>query len=110
LAVLPLLVSHLANRFEERKTFDVADRAAYLDDDHVRGILLGDGAHGALYLVGDVRDDLNSFAEVVAAPLLLDDGEVYAPRRPVVRAREARVREAFVVTEGKVCLSAVVGD
>src|SRR5205085_3334890 len=109
-AVLPLFVPHLAYGFEERQRFDVADRAADLDDDNVRFVLLGDGAHGALYLVGDVRDDLNGFAEVVASALLLDDGEIYSSGRPVVRAREARVREALVVSEVEVCLRDVVCD
>src|SRR6185295_15245417 len=98
------------NRFEERQAFDVADRAAYLYDDNVRRVLLRDRADCALYLIRDVRDDLNSLAEIVAAPLLLDDGEVDSSGRPVVRARQTRVREALVVAEVKVCLRAVVCD
>src|SRR3712207_7768832 len=47
------------------RSLDVADRAAYLDDDHVGRVLLGDGTDGPLDLVGDVRDDLDRLAEVV---------------------------------------------
>src|SRR5205085_8205485 len=101
---------HLADGFEERQRLDVAHGAAYLDYGNVGRVLLGGGAYGPLYLVRDVRDDLNGLAEVVAAPLLLDDGKIDAPRRPVVRARQARVREALVVAEVEVCLRAVVGD
>ena len=65
----------LADGFEERQPFDVADRAADLGDDdvHVRRRQL---AHRRLDLVGDVRNDLHGPAEVVAVAFLLDDGQV----------------------------------
>ena len=30
------VIAKLANRFQERLAFDIANRAAHLDDDHVR--------------------------------------------------------------------------
>ena len=63
----------LANGLEERQPFDVADGAADLGDDHVD--VVGDQlADGGLDLIGDVRNDLDRFAEIVAGPFLLDDG------------------------------------
>ena len=71
------LVAHLANRLNERQRFDVADRAADLDnrDIHVGGHL----AAGGLDFVGDVRNHLHGFAEIVAAPFAGDDVLVNAP-------------------------------
>ena len=63
-----------------------------------------------LDLVGDVRNDLHGPAEVVAAPLLLDDRQVDLAGRPVVVARRDRVGEPLVVAEVEVGLGAVVGD
>jgi len=51
------LVSELANRFEERQRFDVADRASDLHDDDIA--LGAESLHRALDLVGDVRNHLN---------------------------------------------------
>ena len=72
------VVAHLAGGLEERQRLDVADGAADLGDDDVRASAppAGDvrlGAHPRLDLVGDVRDDLDGVAEVLAAPLLGDD-------------------------------------
>ena len=68
------VLPELADRLEERQRLDVADGAADLDDDDV--VVARDAADAVLDLVGDVRDDLDGLAEVVAAPLLLDDGLV----------------------------------
>ena len=81
------VVAHLTNRFEERQRLDVADRAADLDDarrrrrsSRRRGVIV------RFDLVGDVRDDLDRRAEVVAAPLLFDDRLVDLTGRDVVDA------------------------
>ncbi len=102
------LLAHLADGFEEGKRFDVADGAADFDD---RDIDVGcDLAHRVLDLVGDVGDDLDGLAEIVAAAFLGDDGLVDAAGGEVVVAGEMGVGEAFVVAEVEVGLGAVVGD
>ena len=58
-------VAELANRLKERKDLNVADRAADFGDDHV-DVVACDTFNASLDLVGDVRDDLHGFAEVVA--------------------------------------------
>ena len=63
------LLPHLADGFQERQRFDVAHRAADLDDHHVhvrRDTFLIAG----LDLVGDVRNHLHGLAQIIAAPLL----------------------------------------
>ena len=102
-------LAHLANGLKKRQRLDVADRAADLDNGHVRAVGR-DLAHGVLDLVGDVRNDLDGFAEVVAAPLLQDDLLVDAAGGEVVVARERRMGEALVVAQVEVGLGAVVGD
>ena len=71
---------------------------------------LGDQPDALLDLVGDVRDDLDGAAEVVAAALAPDDRVVDAAGGDVRRARRVRVREALVVAEVEVGLGAVLGD
>ena len=55
-------------------------------------------------------NDLDGFAEVVAAALLEDDLLVDAAGGEVVVAREGRVGEALVVAQIEVGFGAVVGD
>ena len=73
------------------------------------GVSLGLQAHAALDLVGDVRDDLHGVAEVLAAPLLGDDGRVDLAGRDVRRLAQVDVEESLVVPDVEVGLGAVVG-
>jgi len=103
------LVPDLADRLQERLRLDVPDGAADLGDHHVDlgpGHLLDPG----LDLVGDVRDDLDSVAEVVAAPLLGDHAGVDLPGGDVGRAAQLGVEEPLVVADVEVGLGPVVGD
>ena len=79
--VAPDILAELADRFQERQALDVADRAADLDQDDVD--VVGRAADGVLDFVGDVRNDLDGAAQVVAAPLLLDDALIDLAGRPV---------------------------
>ena len=71
---------------------------------------LGQTVHPALDLVGDVRDDLDGAAEVVAAALLGDDAVVDAAGGHVGVALDELVEEALVVAQVEVGLGAVLGD
>ena len=99
----------LADRLEERQRLDVAHRAADLGDDDVDVARLADQPDALLDLVGDVRDDLDGAAEVVAAALAADHRVVDPAGRDVRRARRVRVGEALVVAEVEVGLRAVLG-
>ena len=69
--VAPFFMAHLANSFKERKAFNVADRAADFHNDYVHALRhLGDAGFD---FVGYVGDDLNGFAEVIAAAFALND-------------------------------------
>jgi hypothetical protein len=104
----PDVLPQLADGFDERQTFDVADGSPDLHEDDVD--VVRDRANAVLDFVGDVRDDLDRPAEVIAAALLLDDRQVDLSGRPVVVARGGLVGEALVVAEVEVGLGAVVGD
>ena len=78
------LVAELADRFEERQAFDVADRAADLQQHEIEVVVAV--ADEILDGVGDVRDHLDGGAEIVAAPLLGEDVLVDAAGGDVVGA------------------------
>ena len=77
------VVAQLADRLDERQAFDVADRAADLADDEIESV--GIAEREFLDRVGDVRDDLDGRAEIIAAPLLGDDVAVDAAGGDIVR-------------------------
>ena len=100
--------AHLANGFEEGKRFDIANGAANFDDDHVHAF--GDAPDAALDFVGDVGNDLNGFAKIIAAALFGEDGFVDAAGGPVIVAGKLDVGEAFVVAKVEIGFGAVIGD
>ena len=104
------VVTHLADRFKKRQRLDIAHRASDLHDADVGVARLRDVLDVRLDLVGDVRDDLNRRAQVVAAAFFFDDGVVDLAGRDVVRALQILVDETLVVTEIEVGLGAVLGN
>ena len=72
------VVAELADRLEERQALDVADGAADLAEHEIEALVAV--ADEFLDRVGDVRDDLDGGAEIVAAPLLGEDVLVDAAR------------------------------
>ena len=108
------LVPDLPDRLQKRQRLDVADGAADLGDDHVRRaavvVGLGHRPDPGLDLVGDVRDDLDGVAEVLAAALLGDDRRVDLAGGDVGLAGQVAVEEPLVVTDVEVGLGTVLGD
>src|SRR5205823_7352782 len=88
-------LAELTDRLEERQRLDVAHRAADFRDHDV--VIGGEAADRRLDLVGDVGDHLHGRAEVFAAPLLGDHGQVDPPGGDVVDLRQRAVDEALVV-------------
>ena len=102
------LVLELAKRLQKGQPLDVAGGAADFGDDHVRLHFLGDFVDATLDLVGDVRDHLHGFPEIIAPPLLADHRFVNLPARQVVQLGKVRAGEALVVAEVEVGLGPVV--
>ncbi len=70
----------------------------------------GDALDAAFDFVGDVGDDLDGFAEIIAAAFLGENGFVDAAGGPVIVAGKLDVGEAFVVAEVEIGFRAIVGD
>ncbi len=102
-------LAELANGLEEGQALDIADRAADFAQ-HEINARSGIGQDEILDLVGDVRNDLDRRAEIVAAALFLDDAAVDAPGRDVVGLAGGHAREALIVAEIEVGLGAVISD
>src|SRR5215813_6121990 len=68
------LIAELADRFEERQAFNVANRAADLAQDKILVVQIREDE--LLDRVRDVRDDLNRRSEIFAAPLTAYHGRI----------------------------------
>ena len=108
--VLPApLGGHLTDGLQEGLGLDVAHGAADLAQHHVHIA----GVHGvdpALDLVGDMGDDLDGGAQIVAPALPVEHGPVHLARGHGAVAREALIHEPLIVAQVQVRLGAVVGD
>ncbi len=102
------VIAQLPDRLEERQPLDVADRAPDLAQDEIVAFVAF--ADEILDRVGDVGDDLDGGAEIIAAALLAQDFLIDAAGGDVVLPARRPAGKALVMAEVKVGLSAVVGD
>ena len=104
------VVFQLADRFQEGKRFDVADRPADFDDHDIGVVFPGDPRDAFFDLVGHVRDHLHRPTQVVATSLLGDHLRIDLAGGDVAGLAQVGIDEALVVTEVEVGLGAIVGD
>ena len=100
----------LTDRFEKGLRFDIADRASYLRYDDIRTGELAYIIYVFFDLVRYMRDYLHCAAQVVAAPLLVQNVPVDAPRRQVGESVEILIDESFIVSQIQISLSSVIRD
>jgi hypothetical protein len=96
----------LPDRLEERQALDIADRAADFAQDEVEAVIAL--ADEILDGVGDVRNDLDGGAEIVAAPLLGEDVLIDAASGDVILSRGGPASEPLVMAQIEIGLGAVV--
>ena len=70
--------------------------------------LLGQQVDAVLDFIGDVRNDLDGLAQIIAAPFLVQNGLINLAAGQVVHAGELDVGEALVMAEVQVGFRAVV--
>ena len=100
---------HLADSLQEGLGLDIAHGAADLTDDHIH-IVAGHGIDAALDLIGDMGNDLDRGAQIVAPALPVQYGPVYLTGGNGAVAAEVLVYKTLVVAQIQVCLGAVLGN
>src|SRR5207248_10241156 len=89
---------------------DIADGAPNFHDDHIGIRATSDDVHALLNFVGDMGNDLNGAAQVLATPLFADDGRVDLAGSDVVGLVGRFIGNAFVVAQVEIGFSTIVGD
>ena len=92
----PYVEGKLSHRLGEGQAFDIPNGSADFGDEHIHSLPHGKDAF--LYLICDMRDDLNGFPQVIASSLLANYGFIYLTGGKVVEATELSGGETFVVT------------
>jgi hypothetical protein len=103
----------LSNRLEEGQGLNIAHGTANFHDGHIDsfgGIKTSAAFDEVLYFVGDVRNDLNRFAQVITATFFFKHALVNLARGEVVGLLHSGVDEALVVAQVEVGLCAIVCD
>ena len=103
------VLAELADRLQEREDLDVAHRAADLGDDDV-DVLGPQALDPEFYLVGDVGDDLDRLAQVLAPALFANNRLVNGASGGVGVTGQRLVDEALVVAKVEVGFATVFGD
>jgi len=68
------LIAELADGFQKRQTFNITHGAADFHDGNIKSFCRF--ADEIFDLVGDVRNDLDGFTQVIASSFFGDDGKV----------------------------------
>ena len=111
--VRPQAQTELAHRFQERQGLDITHGAANFHNRHVHCVRLAKASPAfdvLLDFVGDVRNNLNRFAQVVATAFFFQHGLVDAAGGEVVGPAHPGGDETLVVAEVKVSFCAIIGD
>ncbi len=101
------VMAELTDGLEEGQAFDVAHRAANFAE-HEIDLILADRDE-FLDFVGNMRNDLDRFAQVITAPFAFQNGGIDAARADRVGHARGNPCEAFVMPEVQIGLGAVIG-
>ena len=104
----PQIVPQLADCFDERQRFDVADRAADFAQHEVD--IIDSIQRKRLDGIGDMRNDLHRCPEIIAFPFPRDDLAVDTPGGDIVRLTGGDAGEPLIMTKIEVRLRPVIGD
>ena len=100
--------AQLACGFQKRQGFDIADGTA--DFDQRDFVTFRATVNEILDFVGDMRDDLDGFAQIFPTSFLADDGFINLPGGEVVHLVHPGGNETFIMAQIQVGFRAVVGD
>ena len=107
--LLALLRRHLPDGLQKGLALDVAHRAAYLGDDHIRLPVIH-GVDAVFDLIGDVRDDLHRTAQIAPLTLPVQYAPVDFPGGDGGVGVQCLVHEPLIVAQIQIRLRPVIGD
>ena len=104
------ITGNLPNSLQKRLTFNIAYRAAYLSDNHIRISLIANIINLLLYFIGNMRNNLNCSSKIRALSFLCYHGMIDLAGSYIAVFSKALIDKSLIVPQIKVCFSAVVCD
>src|SRR5580704_4112065 len=101
-------IAELADRLKKGEAFDIADGASDLDEDEIGALVAAE--HESLDRIGDVWNDLDGRAKVIAAAFLCDDLLIDPAGRDIVFPYRGPAGEALAMAKIEIGFRAVLGD
>ena len=94
--VAPFFKAHLANCFQERKRFNIADCTTHFNDCNFSAFSAT--LHMIFNFIGNMWNNLNSFTKIFAATFFLDHGFINLTSSEVITLAHARANKTLVMT------------
>ena len=107
--VLTQFPFQLANAFDERQRFDIAYCSTDFRDHKVKLVLRSQQLHISLDLVGDMRNNLHSLAQIIALAFLIYHTLINTTCRNIVRACSRNIQKTFIMSQVQVRFMSVYG-
>src|SRR5260370_15943597 len=102
------IFAHLANRFQEWFTCDIANGTADLDDDHVCAGTTSDVMHAIFNFVGDVWDNLNGTTQVFSPALFANHRGIDLSGGHIICLAGGFIGKTLVVAEVEIGFCAII--
>ncbi len=99
----------LTNGLQKRQALDISNGSTDFSNDDIGGAI-GHSADDPFDLVGDVRDDLNSFTEKLTVSFLFDHGQIDLTGCVIRISSQRSAGEAFVVSQVQIGFTAIIED
>ena len=100
---------HLANRFQEWQGLDIPYCSADFSDDNIRFRRFRCPQKAIFDFIGDVWDDLDRSAKIIAAALFLNNRRIDFPRCHIRIFVQVDVDETLVMAQVQIRFRAVIG-
>ena len=108
--ILAQFPTQLPDGFQKRQAFNVADRAADLNNGHIHVSGFGDLLDALFDLIGNMRDDLHGLAQIIPAALLGDHGIIDLAGGNAAVFGKLGIGETLIMAQVQVGFRPVIGD
>ena len=106
----PEVPLNLAHCFDKGQGFNITDAPAYFRDNEIIFSAFAQEEDVSLYLVCNMRDDLNSFSQIFSLSLFCNDIVVDPARGDVIGLGRANIKKTLIMAQVQVRLGPVIGD
>ena len=106
--VPPTLKGKFTNGFKKRESFNISSSPSNLSNYHVSSTLFTQLGDPIFNLVGHMRDNLHSLAQIITPPLFLQNGQINPPTGEIIKLGELRVGKSFVMAEVQIRFGPII--